>query len=84
MFIDSGKVTSKWGKEPPVIKTREELEKDASREGWKNLIAKGWRRSEKDWTKKKDRATTILNSWSNNNKLLNNRDTSSKRFILLK
>ena len=52
MFIDSGKVTSKWGKEPPVIKTREELEKDASREGWKNLIAKGWRRIEKDWKKK--------------------------------
>ena len=40
------------GKEPPVIKTKEELEKDASREEWENLIAKGWRRIEKDWTKK--------------------------------
>ncbi len=35
MFIDSGKVTTKWVKEPPFIKTREELEKDASRDEWK-------------------------------------------------
>ena len=27
MFIDSGKVTSTWGKEPPVMTTREELKK---------------------------------------------------------
>ena len=27
MFIDTGKVTSIWGKEPPVITTREELKK---------------------------------------------------------
>ena len=25
MFIDSGKVTSTWGKEPPVMTTRQEL-----------------------------------------------------------
>ena len=35
MFIDSGKVTSKWGKEPPVMKIRKELEKEAAREEWK-------------------------------------------------
>ena len=52
MFIDSGKVSSTWGKEPPVITTREELNKDASGEEWKNLIAKGWRRTEEDLTKK--------------------------------
>ena len=44
MFIDSGKVTSIWGKEPPVMTTREE---------WKKLIAKGWRRTEEVWIKKK-------------------------------
>ena len=38
MFIDSGKVTSTWGKEPPVMTTREELKKDAAREEWKNLL----------------------------------------------
>ena len=32
MFIDSGKVTSKWGKEPPVLTSREELKKEAARE----------------------------------------------------
>ena len=38
MFIDSGKVTSTWGKEP-VMTTREELKKEAAREEWKKLIA---------------------------------------------
>ena len=35
MFIDSGKVTSTWGKEPPVMTNREELKKEAAREEWK-------------------------------------------------
>jgi len=52
MFIDSGKVTSTWGKEPPVMTTREELKKEAAREEWKKLIAQGWRRTEEVWTKK--------------------------------
>ena len=52
MFINSGKVTSTWGKEPPVMTTREELEKEAAREEWKKLIAQDWRMTEEDWTKK--------------------------------
>ncbi|WP_225866367.1 DUF1651 domain-containing protein [Prochlorococcus marinus] len=28
--------------------TREELNKDAAREEWKELIAQGWRRTEED------------------------------------
>ena len=36
MFIDFGKVTSTWGKEPTVMNTREELKKEAAREEWKN------------------------------------------------
>ncbi len=32
IFIDSGKVTSKWGKEPPVITTRKELKKNTFKE----------------------------------------------------
>ena len=52
MFIDSGKVNSTWGKEPPVMITREELKKGAAREKWKKLIAQGWRRTEEVWTKK--------------------------------
>ena len=52
MFIDSGKVNSIWGKEPPVMTTREELKTEVAREEWKKLIAQGWRRTEEDWTKK--------------------------------
>ena len=53
MFIDSVKVSSKWGNEPPVMTTREELKKDAAREEWKKLIAQGWIRTEEVWTNKK-------------------------------
>ena len=56
MFIDSGKVTSTWGKEPPLMTTREELKKDAAREEWKKLIAQGWRRTEESSTKQRVRA----------------------------
>ena len=52
IFIYSGKVTSLWGKEPPVMTTREELKSEAAREEWKKLIAQGWRRTEEVWIKK--------------------------------
>jgi len=52
MFIDSGKVTSTWVKEPPIMTTREELKKDAAKEEYKNLIVQGWSITEEDWTKK--------------------------------
>ena len=42
MFVDSGKVTSTWGKEPPVMTTREE---------WKKLISQGWRITKEVWLK---------------------------------
>ena len=32
MFIDSGKVTSTWGKEPPVMTNKEIYKNDANRE----------------------------------------------------
>jgi len=34
MFIDSGKVTSTWGKVTPVMTTREELKKNPAKEEW--------------------------------------------------
>ena len=52
MFIDSGKVTSPWSKEQPVMTTRKELKKEPAREEWKKLIAQDGRRTEGDWTKK--------------------------------
>ena len=51
MFIDCGQVTSTWDKEPPVMRTSEELKKDAMRKEWEKLIARGCRRTEEDWTK---------------------------------
>ena len=71
MIIDSGKVTSTWGK-------------DAAREEWEKLIAQGWRRTEEDWTKKRELGLLILNRWSNNAQFLTNSVASSKRFILFK
>ena len=52
MFIDSGKVTSTWGKEPPVMTSREEIKIELAREEWGKLIAQGWRRTEEVWTNK--------------------------------
>ena len=52
IFIESGKVTSTWGKEPPVMTSREELKIELAREEWKKLMAQGWRRTEEVWTKK--------------------------------
>ena len=49
MFIDSGKVISVLGKEPPLLTTREELKVDAAREEWKKLITQGWRRTKPVW-----------------------------------
>ena len=34
MFIYSEKVTYSWGKEPPVMTSKEELKKDPAREEW--------------------------------------------------
>ena len=66
MLIVSGKVTSKRGKEPHFIRTRE-LEKDAAREKWKNLIAQGWKEPRKI-EKKRELRQQILNNMS---KILN-------------
>ena len=52
IFIDSGKLTSLWGKEPPVMTSREEFKIELAREEWKKLIALGWRRTEEVWRKK--------------------------------
>ena len=63
--------------------TREALEKEAAKEEWEKLIAQGWRRTEEDWTKKRELGLLILNRRLNT-QLLTNGDSSSKRFILFK
>ena len=52
IFIDSGEVNSIWGKDLPVMKSKEELKTYAARKEWKKLIGQGWRRTEEVWTKK--------------------------------
>ena len=49
VFIDSGKVVGILGKEPPLMKKREEVKIEEAREIWKNLINRGWRRTESVW-----------------------------------
>ena len=48
-FIDSGKISSVLGKEPPLMTTREELKIDKARDEWRKLIAQGWRRTNPVW-----------------------------------
>ena len=48
------------------------------------LIAQSWRRTEEEWTKKRELGLLILNRRLNNTQLLTNGDSSSKRLILLK
>ncbi len=52
MFVDSGKVSSIWGEELPVMTSRKELKKEVTREEWEKLIAQGLRRTEEVWIKK--------------------------------
>ena len=49
MFIDSGKIISVLGKEPPLLTKREELKIDTARYKWKKLIEQGWRRTKPIW-----------------------------------
>ena len=49
MFIDSGKITGVFGKQPPVMTSREELKIDKAREEWKKFLAQGWRQTNVVW-----------------------------------
>ena len=49
VFIDSGKIIGIFGKEPPVMTTREELKIDKAREEYKKLLSQGWRKTELVW-----------------------------------
>ena len=49
MFVDSGKIIGIFGKEPPVMTTREELKIDKAREEYKKLLSQGSRKTEPVW-----------------------------------
>ena len=46
VFVDSGMIVGVLGKEPPLLKIREEFKLEEAREIWKKLISQGWRRTE--------------------------------------
>jgi len=43
MFVDTGKIVSVLGKEPPVMQKREELKIEKARKEWEKLISQDWR-----------------------------------------
>tara|TARA_Y100000589_G_C26725688_1_gene455573 strand:+ start:45 stop:290 length:246 start_codon:yes stop_codon:yes gene_type:complete len=49
VFIDSGKIIGVLGKEPPLMKKREEVKIEIARDIWKKLTSQGWRRTESVW-----------------------------------
>tara|TARA_B100000963_G_C22446559_1_gene589096 strand:+ start:339 stop:590 length:252 start_codon:yes stop_codon:yes gene_type:complete len=49
IFIDDGKVISIFGKEPPLMKNREEVKIDEARKIWNRLVLQGWRRTKPIW-----------------------------------
>ena len=49
MFIDSGRILGVFGKEPPLMTSREELKIDKARNEWKKLISQGWRKTKPVW-----------------------------------
>ena len=49
MFIEEGIVMGSHGENPPLMKTRKEMEIDDARLFWKNLINEGWRETNPKW-----------------------------------
>ena len=45
IFIDNGKIVGYLGKEPPMLKKREEFKLEEAKEIWNKLIAQGWMRT---------------------------------------
>ena len=52
MFIDTGKIVDKLGKDPPLITTTVSVEIDLAREIYKRLLSQGWSKTEEFWMKK--------------------------------
>ena len=46
MFIDTGKIVDKFGKEPPIMTTTVSVDIDLAREIYERLLSQGWRKTE--------------------------------------
>ena len=49
MFIDTGKIVSLLGKEPPKMTTTVSVDIDLAREIYERLLSQGWRKTEEVW-----------------------------------
>ena len=49
MNIEEGIVMGSHGENPPLMKTRKEMNIDDARLFWKNLINEGWRKTNPKW-----------------------------------
>ena len=73
MFVDSGKVTSTWGKEPPVMTTREELKIEKAREEWKSNFT-GLASNARSMAITGDTSSKVIQRYSNPRPFLARRD----------
>ena len=53
MFVDTGKIVSIFGKEPPVMTTTVSVDIELAREIYERLISQGWFKTEEVWLKEK-------------------------------
>ena len=51
MFVDTGKIVSVFGKEPPVMISTVSVDIDLAREIYERLLSQGWRKTEEVWKK---------------------------------
>ena len=49
MFIEEGIVMGAHGEDPPLMKTRREMNIEDARLFWKNLINEGWQKTNPKW-----------------------------------
>ena len=49
MFIDTGKIISSSGKEPPLMISTVSVDIDLAREIYERLLSQGWRKTQPVW-----------------------------------
>ena len=52
MFIDTGKISGSYGREPPLMISTVSVDIDLAREIYERLLSQGWMKTEEVWTKK--------------------------------
>ena len=53
MFVDTGKLVGRFGKQPPIITTTVSIDIELAREIYERLISQGWSKVDEFWLKEK-------------------------------